>query len=105
MHKQDVFMTEIAPRYFRSQNGWSSFSRQLNLYGFLRNVSGKDAGAYYHKLFLRGHPDLCKHMRRVGGPKGLDRRRFKLPEGADPDFYEMSDPSQSRSNDEALNDL
>lgn len=28
-------------------------------------------------------------MRRVGAPSGVDRRRYKLPEGEDPDFYAM----------------
>ena len=29
-----------------------SFTRQLNLWGFKRITQGKDAGAYYHELFL-----------------------------------------------------
>jgi len=83
------FMKLIVPRYFIEQTRWSSFSRQLNLYGFLRVANGPDVGAYYHELFLKGRPGLCNYMRRAGTPRNFDRRRFKLPEGEDPDFYSM----------------
>lgn len=89
VHKMDVFLREILPRFFSDQSKWSSFSRQLNLYGFLRCNSGPDCGSYYHELFLLNHPNLCNYMRRVGAPKGIDRRRHKHPEGKDPNFYEM----------------
>jgi HSF-type DNA-binding len=89
VHKMDVFLKEILPRFFSDQSKWSSFSRQLNLYGFLRCNSGPDCGSYYHELFLLNHPNLCNYMRRVGAPKGIDRRRHKHPEGKDPNFYEM----------------
>jgi hypothetical protein len=96
---------------------WSSFSRQLNLYGWLRVTSGPDygthpfdrsalllvkvhysrphlfrflAGAYYHELFIRPRPDLHSFMRRVGKPHLMDRRKHKLAEGDDPNFYGMS---------------
>lgn len=89
VHKQERFVKEFLPRYFGGQTKWSSFSRQLNLYGFLRVTSGQDVGAYYHELFLLGRPKLIRYMKRVGAPHGLDRRRYKLPDGDDPDFYAM----------------
>lgn len=90
VHKMDEFLKVVLPRYFSDQSKWSSFSRQLNLYGFLRVTSGRDAGAYYHELFLQGRPNLVAYMRRVGAPKGMqDRRRFKVPEGDDPDFWAL----------------
>jgi hypothetical protein len=36
-------------------------------------------------------------MRRVGTPKGLDRRTHKLAEGDDPDFYAMPPVAAARS--------
>jgi len=87
----DRFVQEIMPRYFQ-QTKWSSFTRQLNLWGFLRVRAGPDVGAFYHELFLKGYPGLCTHMRRVGtSTSGRDRRKFKckITEGGDPDFYAM----------------
>jgi HSF-type DNA-binding len=89
INNKERFMQEILPMYFKGQNRWSSFLRQLNLYGFSRVAKGTDYGAYYHELMIGGRPDLCQFMRRVGTPKGLDRRTFKLAEGDDPDFYAM----------------
>jgi hypothetical protein len=89
VHDRDRFVSEILPRFFESQKKWSSFGRQLNMYGFSRSSSEPDAGAYYHELFLRGRPSLCRYMRRAGAPHGPDRRKCKLAEGDDPDFYAM----------------
>jgi len=91
VHKKDKFLMKVLPKYFVGQTKWSSFSRQLYMYGFLRvtDSASADFGGYYHELFLNGRPDLCRYMRRVGAPRNLDRRTFKLAEGEDPDFYKM----------------
>jgi len=90
IHDTDKFEEEIMPKYFK-QSRLSSFQRQLNLYGFTRIVSGPDNGGYYHELFLKGRPALCTHMRRVGIPKGVDRRKIKSAaiNKKEPDFYSM----------------
>lgn len=41
-------------------------------------------------------------MRRVGAPSGVDRRRFKLPEGEDPDFYAMDEVQPASPEDKKL---
>jgi hypothetical protein len=64
VHKPKEFVSEIMPVYFK-QTKLTSFQRQLNLYGFCRLTSGRDRGAYYHELFLRGRPFLCKRMMRT----------------------------------------
>lgn len=90
IHDTDKFEEKIMPKYFK-QSRLSSFQRQLNLYGFTRIVSGPDCGGYYHELFLKGRPALCTHMRRVGIPKGVDRRKIKSTplNKKEPDFYSM----------------
>lgn len=92
-HEQDRFVEEVLPSYFTGQKKWSSFARQLQLWGFRRINSGEDEGAYYHELFLRGKKQYCYYMRRVGAPTGVDRRRNKAPEGEDPDFCRL-DPME-----------
>lgn len=90
IHDTEKFEEEIMPKYFK-QSRLSSFQRQLNLYGFTRIVSGPDASGYYHELFLKARPALCTHMRRVGIPKGVDRRKVKtnVINKKEPDFYAM----------------
>lgn len=61
---QRKFMKSVAPRYF-NQTNFRSFSRQLHLYGFQRVTEGAYNGAWYHKHFLRGHPEEIKLMVRV----------------------------------------
>ena len=89
VHDPDRFVEEIMPKFFK-MGKWNSFARQLNLYGFVRITTGPDAGGYYHELFLKGRPNMCQHMRRVGVPQGTDRRKNKAKsQGTDPDFYSM----------------
>lgn len=64
IHKSEVFFRDIVPLYFK-QSRLSSFKRQLNLYGFELINSGPSRGAYYHELFQREKPELCRRMRRV----------------------------------------
>jgi len=39
---------------------------QANGWGFRRVVHGRDRNTYYHEMFLRGLPHLCKLMKRPG---------------------------------------
>lgn len=64
IHKPDKFFKDIVPLYFR-QSRLSSFKRQLNLYGFELINTGPARGGYYHELFVKDHPDMCRRMRRV----------------------------------------
>jgi hypothetical protein len=87
IHKPKEFAEFIMPGYFR-QTKLTSFQRQLNLYGFNRITRGNDSGGYYHELFLRGKPFLCKRMVRTK-VKGT---RFKAASSPDqePNFYLMA---------------
>lgn len=109
VHQVDQFVTDILPQYFH-QTKWSSFTRQLNLWGFSRlHLKGSSAKtgsgggtAFYHELFLRGCPDLCLYMKRVGATSRNPTLRKKLlaakpiaggaeqhPPPVDPDFDAM----------------
>lgn len=91
VHNESRFVKEILPRYFQ-QTKWSSFTRQLHLWGFTRIQNGPDAGGFYHELFIRGKSAFCLYMKRVGIPSAnVDRRKLKsrANESADPDFYSM----------------
>ena len=73
-------------RYFR-QTKLTSFQRQLNLYAFCRLTRGKDAGGYYHELFLRDKSFLCRFMTRTK-IKGTGTKAASSPD-SEPNFYSM----------------
>merc|ERR1712014_470176 len=59
----------VMPRYF-DQTKYRSFQRQLYIYGFDRIRKSKttpdeEAGAYSHKLLVRGSAELCLDMTRT----------------------------------------
>ena len=87
VHNSEVFARDVMRNFFR-QTKYSSFQRQLHMYGFQRITTGPDKGAYYHKWFLRGKPSLCNHMvrKRVNG-KGC--RKPSNP-SEEPNFYDMN---------------
>jgi hypothetical protein len=64
IHQPENFFKEIVPHYFK-QSRFSSFKRQLNLYGFELIQNGPAKGSYFHESFVRNQPDLCRRMRRV----------------------------------------
>jgi hypothetical protein len=86
IHKPREFEDEVMGKFFK-QTKLTSFQRQLNLYDFQRITHGRDAGSYYHELFLRGRPLLAKRMvrRKV---KGTKIRASSSPDD-EPNFYTM----------------
>jgi len=67
----DTFSNDVLLNYFRHQK-YSSFQRQLNLYGFRKICKGPDVGAYAHEFFMRDKPDQLKNVRRL--PQGSKPR-------------------------------
>lgn len=53
------------PLEFSSVSLLSALSHRLNLYGFELINSGPARGGYFHELFVKDHPELCRRMRRV----------------------------------------
>lgn len=86
IHKPKDFAATIMPRFF-NQSKYTSFQRQLNLYGFSRCCRGRDAGAYHHPYFLRGQQPLAKNIVRTK-IKGNGHKTMKL-HGVEPDFHAM----------------
>jgi HSF-type DNA-binding len=78
--------TEVLKRYFPIQTEYSSFQRQLNIYGFFR-LARERMDVYYHELFLRGRPAMASLI-----PRSLTGRysvRRKYDPGTEPDFDAM----------------
>lgn len=59
----DTFAKEILPKYFKHSN-YSSFTRQLHKYDFHKTVHNPRHGEFKHPYFLRGQPQLMKHIQR-----------------------------------------
>jgi len=79
------FEIRVIPTYFEHQK-FSSFIRQANGWGFRRITQGRDRNSYYHELFLRGLPHLCKKMKRPGVNK-----KVTVDAEHEPEFYAISD--------------
>ena len=66
IHDMPRFVSEVLQKYFAHQK-FSSFQRQLNLYGYRRIEPGGDepAGSYYHPSFRQDGEDLVGEVRRT----------------------------------------
>lgn len=78
----------------------TSFQRQLNLYGFQRLTTGRDRGGYFHELFLRGRPDLCRVMTRTRA-----RGNGSTQDDFEPEFYSMPYCGETRTAETERNDI
>jgi len=90
IHKPNIFIVTIAPKYFE-QTKFTSFQRQLNIYGFSRFTKGPDMGAYYHQHFLRGGLSLINDIVRTVKTETGNNRSQKCTK-KEPDFYSKSIP-------------
>ncbi|CAD8053117.1 unnamed protein product [Paramecium primaurelia] len=52
-----TFIQKILPKYYRHQK-YSSFLRQLNLYGFQRTCTERNNSCYYNTQFTKYNPNL-----------------------------------------------
>jgi hypothetical protein len=96
--KPREFEIRVIPTYFEHAK-FSSFIRQANGWGFRRVTQGRDRNSYYHELFLRGLPHLCKDMKRPG----VAEKQAADPEH-EPDFYNISEqlPVPEKAEDDSI---
>lgn len=55
------FADEILPKHFKKSK-FTSFTRKLNRWNFVRVTRGQETGAYYHPLFQKANPKLSTQM-------------------------------------------
>ncbi|GAX27986.1 hypothetical protein FisN_16Lh320 [Fistulifera solaris] len=70
VHDRNLLEKEILPNFFR-QTKYTSFQRQLNIYGFTRITTGPRKGSYCHDLFIRNMPELAQQIPRKDIKKGI----------------------------------
>lgn len=56
-----AFTADILPEHFKSAK-YSSFTRKLHRWGFMRHYRGEESGAFYHDDFQRDRLDLVEKM-------------------------------------------
>ena len=61
IYKKKKFAVEVLPAFFKKSK-FTSFTRKLNRWGFVRVTRGPETGAYYHDLFRKGDLRLCMQM-------------------------------------------
>jgi hypothetical protein len=89
VHRPKEFTRQVSETYFK-QSKYTSFQRQLNLYGFRRLTRiGPDAGAYFHEYFLRGRVYLSDLIIRtkIKGTITFTRSRSPLNPDLEPNLY------------------
>jgi len=62
IRNRKLFAEKIMPKFFPRKSKYSSFTRKLNRWNFVRVSSGPELGAYYHEFFLRDRPHLAAQM-------------------------------------------
>eukprot|EP00980_Cylindrotheca_fusiformis_P016193 scaffold4811_cov171-Cylindrotheca_fusiformis.AAC.1 len=88
-----TFVTSVLPKYFRTKK-FSSFQRNLNLYGFTKVRRGPDTDMYAHPAFMRGRPESLSELRKS---TSSSRQRLTKASSSDDSDGSTSDSSPARS--------
>lgn len=90
----------LLSRYFRTAR-YSSFSRQLSLYGFRRLKKGSDKDSWYNEYFLRGRPDLAAKLKIREKHQSLKTPNPSISSDDEPDLRTFSLCEELSSSDVA----
>jgi len=104
IHQPSKFEQKILPRHFNKASKFSSFSRKLNRWGFVRhNVAGASGGssAHSHPLFCRdGHKRLLQMSpKSAAGASASSKKAAPRSSNGDNTSAETTNPSSAASND------
>jgi len=81
--KKQKFVEAVSTKYFK-ETKYTSFTRKLNRWQFIRVSRGPDTGAYHHKFFLRDDPSKSSLItcRKKHEPKALRSGVSKMKNAA-----------------------
>ncbi|CAB9502013.1 shock factor protein [Seminavis robusta] len=112
---KDVFAASVIPQYYDHSN-YSSFTRQLNFYGFTREQSmtikvsdlnslavGQET--FYHQNFQRNRPDLLKNLQRKSSDNKNAKKRKKPRTDADVGYLQGRMESMEETTKEMLSTI
>eukprot|EP00968_Pinguiococcus_pyrenoidosus_P004822 scaffold309_cov235-Pinguiococcus_pyrenoidosus.AAC.26 len=96
----EVFTRTTLERYYKHRK-FTSFQRQLNLYGFRKIAKGKKCGYYVHPHFQRDRPEWLSKVRRTpqagkGGPAAPGSSPRAAGKAEDPRLGSSPGPSTPR---------
>jgi len=92
----NTFTLVILPRYFKPTE-LSTFTRRLYWWGFKKVTKyGSEQHSFYHKMFKRGHHDLCK---KIAGIKSCSKKRKLLKKVTMRNISMIAPKQQSTSQD------
>ena len=60
--RKKAFELKILPKHFHKQSKFSSFTRKLNRWSYVRVTRGPETGSYYNDFFQRDGHRLCMQM-------------------------------------------
>ncbi|KAL7530440.1 hypothetical protein ACHAXR_003498 [Thalassiosira sp. AJA248-18] len=83
IHDKHLFAAMILPRYFDGAK-FTSFTRRLKRWSFVRSPRGPELGAYSNPYFARDDPELVEKMRyRMEGKFGEAKRKMEEKESTE----------------------
>ena len=89
VHDLGKFRKHVLRKYFNHTH-YTSFRRQLNLWGFTRLTDkGPDRCAYYHEMFLRSKPVLSHVIIRTPSVNA-NKKQVSSKRKGEPEFYSMT---------------